>query len=258
MKKITALLTAGVFWLWMIVPAPTQTMIVGKHRVTAATGPTLIGRTYCADAYVSSESTATCGGGGALTTNVGDVIVVNCSATGYLTITSINASDSKSNSYTQGTFEQPGLYYYSNQQLNYSVVSSSGSTNFICITAPTNTVHISMTVMQYRGLAGTLNTSLFGKNGPNSSAFLTSAFTTTARALIVACAGAGQAGVWTAGNIGGSAGTLVGVSGATLGTSSTNACEAQIASSSISSGTAAMTATGSLGDYGYGVLAFNY
>lgn len=40
MKKITAFLTAWVFWLWAIVPpVPAQTMIVGRHRQVAVVAP---------------------------------------------------------------------------------------------------------------------------------------------------------------------------------------------------------------------------
>ena len=223
-------------------------------------GPTLKGNTYCySSGSVSAVSTSSCGGGGPLTVAVGDVVVVNCGNPGYTGATYANASDSAGNSYTQGPFETKYAYnaVYGNQ-LNWSVAATAGATNFTC-TWSTSVSNAGMIVLDYGGLTGVENTSLFGNLYPDSSAFITGSFTTTARTLIIACTSSSTTttGAWIAGSVAGGSGTIVGVPAASLTTSAYSACEAYQASTAVT-GTAAMTATGASGDYAYGVLAFDY
>jgi hypothetical protein len=143
-------------------------------------------------------------------------------------------------------------------QTNYTVVTTAGATDFICTDTNITSLYAHMTVVLYRGLKGTTNTSKFGTLAPNSSAFVTGTITTSAKALVVVCAANGHGGgAWTAGTVAGSSATLVGVSASSLSSVAYGACEAYLASSSLS-GTATMTATGGSGDYAYGVWAFNY
>jgi hypothetical protein len=262
MKKLTSILL-----LWMLLfvqqAAFGQQIVSGRHRkiFTATGSPTYVGYTYCPRTYSGSTatSTATCGGGGTLTVAVGDVIVMECGTDIYSVGQSVvNLSDSNANSYTLGGDTSSASYYREYSRGGWAVASTAGATNFIC-TMTNATGDVNFAVVVYRGLLGTVDTSLASNLYPNSGSFLTSSFTTTVKDLVIVCASSGDAnagGIWMAGLIQGSTGSAVGVSGATLSTSSLTGCEARL-NSSFGSGTAAMT-YGGRGDYGYQVLAFKY
>jgi hypothetical protein len=157
-----------------------------------------------------------------ITTTAGDVAIVWCRSQAS-TVTSITATDSKSDAFTALTFRtasSPGA-----AQGSYSLNLAGGSTTFTC-TPNVSVAFQAMVVLVYNhsGAAATFDTQT-GNTHSSTSTATSPTFSTSTAGLVIMCGSVNGFRTFTAGNIGGSASTLRGVSAASLVTTSDAGCE---------------------------------
>lgn len=247
MKKATALLTAWIFWLWMITPAPAQTMIVGRHRQVKAGAAT--------PAFVDAKSSATYinsapGTVSAAAQNVtaGNGLIVGCGVN-YLDATttpstSVSVTDTAGDTFT---------YAASKGEINgargisvFYVKSSLGNASNVVVCHSTTTVAFVSAFAVQVSSPGNLDATPSGSQYNSSSTLTTGSFTTIRAAEIGLCflnsSWSGTNNSFTAGS-----GYTIPVNGQVAYNTSQNfsAVEYQIFSSIQTSVTASMAASAS-------------